>query len=129
MSVGFETPGYPGTVEDQWHFAGMHTADGRFRVNVGVVNPTPVAGRFYVTMFTTFGDTDDGVTVEIPPYSMVQLSDPFASVDGGEWSEKQIRVEAKADGTGAFGYLSVVDNATNDAYFVRGIKKMAYPGQ
>jgi hypothetical protein len=34
----------------------------------------------------------------------------------------------KADGTGAFGYLSVVDNATNDAYFVRGIKRMTYPG-
>ena len=73
-------------------------------------------------------DLDDVVAVEVPPYSLLQLSDPFAWVDGGDWSEKQIRVEAKADGTGAFGYLSVVDNATNDAYFVRGIKKMAYPG-
>jgi hypothetical protein len=128
MSVGFDTPGYPGAVEAQWHFAGMHTADGRFRVNVGVVNPTPVAGLFFVTMFTSFGGLDDVVAVEVPPYSMLQLSDPFAWVDGGDWSEKQIRVEAKADGSGAFGYLSVVDNATNDAYFVRGIKRMTYPG-
>jgi len=78
-------------------------------------------------MFTAGGDTDDGIEVELAPYSMVQLSDPFASVDGGEWSEKQIRVEAEADGTAAFGYISVVDNATNDAYFVRGVKKMAFP--
>jgi hypothetical protein len=36
-------------------------------------------------------------------------------------------VEAESEGTGAFGYISVVDNATNDAYFVRGIKTMEFP--
>jgi hypothetical protein len=127
MSMGYHTPGYPGTREDQWMFAGKHTANGRFRVNVGIINPTAVGGRFYVAMFDAFGDRDSIVDVQLEPYSMVQLADPFASVDGGDWSEKQIRVEAEAEGTGAFGYISVVDNATNDAYFVRGIKTMAFP--
>jgi len=31
---------------------------------------------------------------------------------------------AEEPGSGAFGYASVVDNATNDAYFVRGVKLM-----
>lgn len=103
-------------------------ADGRFRVNVGVVNPTPVGGRFWVSMFDEFGNhTDATVELQLDAYSMVQLSDPFASVDGGDWSEKQIRVGAEAEDSGAFGYISVVDNATNDAYFVRGIKTMEFP--
>jgi hypothetical protein len=46
--------------------------------------------------------------------------------DNGEWSDKQIRIEVEEEGSGAFGYLSVVDNATNDAYFVRGIKRLAF---
>ncbi len=109
-------------------FAGKHTANGRYRVNVGIVNPTPVGERFWVSMFDAFGNhTDATVELQLDAYSMVQLSDPFASVDGGDWSEKQIRVEAEAEGSGAFGYISVVDNATNDAYFVRGIKTMEFP--
>lgn len=127
MSIAFQTPGFPGTEEHQWMFAGKHTANGRYRVNVGIINPTPVGGRFWVAMFDAFGDRDSYTELQLQPYSMVQLSDPFAAVDDGDWSEKQIRVEAEAEGSGAFGYISVVDNATNDAYFVRGIKTMEFP--
>jgi hypothetical protein len=127
MSMAVQTPGFPGTEEDQWMFAGKHTANGRFRVNVGVINPTAVDGRFLVAIFDTFGNLDSSTTLQLEPFSMVQLTDPFATVDGGEWSEKQIRVEAEAEGSGAFAYISVVDNATNDAYFVRGIKAMEFP--
>ena len=127
MSMALQTPGYPGTFEDQWMFAGTHTANGRYRVNVGAVNPTPVGGRFWVAMFDAFGNRDSYTELQLQPYSMVQLTDPFADVDGGDWSEKQIRVEAEVEGSGAFGYISVVDNATNDAYFVRGIKTMEFP--
>jgi len=78
-------------------------------------------------MFDAFGNRDSYTELQLQPYSMVQLTDPFADVDGGDWSEKQIRVEAEVEGSGAFGYISVVDNATNDAYFVRGIKTMSFP--
>jgi hypothetical protein len=32
--------------------------------------------------------------------------------------------ETETEGTGVFGYASVIDNATNDAYFVRGVKML-----
>ncbi len=113
----------------QWLFAMRHTADGRYRVNVGIVNPTPVRSQYTVRIFDETGSNPGGggavlVRVEVPPYSMTQLSDPFADVSGGEWSAMAIRVECTTEGGGAFAYASVVDNATNDAYFVRGVKQM-----
>ena len=35
-----------------------------------------------------------------------------------------IRMVCHTDGAGGFAYASVVDNATNDAYFLRGAKKL-----
>jgi hypothetical protein len=129
MSMAFNEPGYPGTQEDQWMFAMKHTANGRYRVNIGMVNPTAVATRFYVSLFDATGNDPPGggtldVEVQMPPFSMRQLSDPFADVTGGEWDHYIARVEAETPGSGAFGYASVVDNATNDAFFVRGTKRM-----
>ncbi|MCK5378907.1 MAG: hypothetical protein KAJ78_05850 [Acidobacteria bacterium] len=126
MTIPYTTDGFPGTREDQWMFAMKHTADGRFRVNIGVINPTAVTAECGVGIFTTEGDFPSGgdryITVDVPPYSMVQLSDPFAEIDGGEWNTHVVRVETPTEGAGVFAYASVVDNVTNDAYFVRGVK-------
>lgn len=113
--------------QQQWIFATKHTADDRFRVNVGIVNPTGVESTYFVNAYDATSNFDlpglpAAETVTVPPYSMVQLSDPFADVNGGDWSTLQIRVECNTEGGGAFAYASVVDNATNDAYFVRAIK-------
>ncbi len=113
--------------EQQWIYAMKHTADDRFRVNVGIVNPTAVESTYFVNAFDATSNYDlpglpAAKTVTVPPYSMVQLSDPFAEVNGGDWSTLQIRVECDTEGGGAFAYASVVDNATNDAFFVRAIK-------
>jgi len=127
MSIGSETPGYPGTDELQWVYATKHTSDGRFRVNVGAVNPTAVPTTVYVSVLDSGSWPPGGnptLHFEIAPFSMRQLSDPFAGVNGGDWDNYAIRVEAEADGSGVLGYASVVDNATNDAYFVRGVKLM-----
>lgn len=35
-----------------------------------------------------------------------------------------IQVSCQTEGAGSFAYASVVDNATNDAYFLRGAKKL-----
>lgn len=128
MSLPYTSPEFPGTREDQWMFPLKHTADGRYRVNIGLVNPTAVPSRFIARIFDETGNNPDGtrsVSVDMDPFSMVQLSDPFADVNGGEWNSYIVRVECENDGAGAFGYASVVDNATNDAYFVRGVKLMA----
>jgi hypothetical protein len=113
--------------EQQWMFAMKHTADGRYRVNIGMVNPTPVATLFLVSIFDATFNSPPGFNeteVMLPPFSMRQLSDPFAETSGGEWSQYIVRVLAEEPGSGAFGYASVVDNATNDAFFVRGVKLM-----
>jgi len=128
MSISFNDPGYPGTKEHQWMFAMKHTADGRYRVNIGMVNPTPVATRFLVSLFDATGNDPpgfpDGIEVQMPPFSMRQLNDPFAAANDGEWDHYIARVAAEEPGSGAFAYASVVDNATNDAFFVRGTKRM-----
>jgi hypothetical protein len=112
--------------DHQWLYATKHTADGRFRVNIGVVNPTAIAGSYDVYIYTPNGDYPatgtKGLTITVPPFSMRQLTDPFASSDGGEWSNYTIRVNCRTEGGGSFAYASVVDNATNDGYFVRGVK-------
>lgn len=126
MTISFNAPGFPSTDENQWLYATKHTADGRFRVNVGAVNPTAVASRVYVNVYVK-GNKPPGfraVELDLPPFSMQQLEDPFADLNGGEWNNYTIRLETREDGSGVFGYASVVDNATNDAYFIRGVKRM-----
>jgi hypothetical protein len=114
--------------DHQWIWAMKHTADSRFRVNIGVVNPTPLAATYDVEIFTDKGTFPSGnrfLIVSVPPFSMKQLSDPFAGIDGGAWNNYQVRVVCNTEGAGGFAYASVVDNATNDGYFVRGVKR--YP--
>ena len=41
--------------EQQWMLAVQHTSDGRYRVNVGIVNPTSVAARYEVAIFNGAG--------------------------------------------------------------------------
>jgi hypothetical protein len=124
-----DQPADPNADVHQWLYAVRHTADGRFRVNIGVVNPTAVAGDYQVRVFDETGNNPPGgsvfETVTVPPFSMVQLRDPFAGMMGGEWNEVMIRVVNYAPGSGNFAYASVVDNATNDAFFVRGVKRLA----
>ncbi len=110
--------------DHQWILATRRTADGRYRVNVGVVNPTSVAAHYEVAIFNASGTRRGRVWVDVPPYSMAQLGDPFADVRDGEWFAYSIRVVCETEGGGTFAYASVVDNATNDAYFVRGVKEL-----
>jgi len=114
-------------------FAMKHTADGRFRVNVGIVNPTSMTATYELSVWDKTGQwtgTNNPVaTVTLPPYSMKQLGDPLAAVSGGEWSDHWVVLRCTTDGAGGFAYASVVDNATNDAYFVRAIKLLTPSGE
>lgn len=107
-------------------YAVRHTADDRFRVNIGMVNPTAVAGEFRIEVYTSEGNLPPGGWdtrhVSVPPFSMVQLSDPYADLSGGDWNNMKFTVVSDSQGSGVFAYASVVDNATNDAFFVRGVK-------
>ena len=49
-------------------FAIKHTADNRYRVNIGIVNPTAVASRFGVNMFDATNDAffSVGSSISVP---------------------------------------------------------------
>jgi hypothetical protein len=122
-------PDNTSTKDYQWMFAARHTSDDRYRINLGVVNPSPVDGEYYANIYDASAGSIDAYIgpFTVPAFSLVQLGDVFATVNGGDWSQKIIRAEPVTEGTTAFAYLSVVDNATNDAYFVRGVKRWSYP--
>jgi hypothetical protein len=115
------------SLEQQYLFAVKHTADNRYRVNIGVVNPTSIEAQYQVAAYGGDGNCPPGgcdwFDVTVPPYSMVQQQDPFADWQGGAWDEVSIQAQCQTDGAGVFVYASVVDNATNDAFFVRGVKR------
>jgi len=116
---------YNGTWDSNDHqflYPIKHTADGRYRVNIGILNPTAVATEYWVALNDSSNERREGIWVVVPPMSLVQLTDPFADVDGGEWSDYLVWISCSSEGCGSFGYASVVDNATNDAYFVPGIQ-------
>lgn len=114
--------------EQQYLMALKHTADNRYRVNIGVVNPTAVEASYRIQAYGSDGNCPPNgcasTTITVPPLSMVQRTDPFANWQGGEWNAPLIQVKCQTDGAGGFAYASVVDNATNDAFFVRGVKRM-----
>jgi len=118
--------------QQQYLMAVKHTTDNRYRVNIGLVNPTTIAASYRIQAYGADGNCPPAgcasITVTVPPLSMVQRTDPFAGWQGGEWSAVIIQVKCKSDGAGGFAYASVVDNATNDAFFVRGVKRMAPTG-
>ncbi len=115
------------------HLCAMkHTADGRFRVNIGILNPTGVAAHYRVEMFGPDGNYSlpglpAAIPVEVPPFSMNQLSDPFGAINDGDWNNAIIQVLCDTVGAGTLAYASVVDNATNDAYFTPAFKVLS-PG-
>ena len=121
---GDSTPWDP--LEHQRVYAMRHTPDGRYRVNVGIVNPTEVESSYHVEMFDhSFDERYHHVWVTVPPLSMTQLNGAFVGANGGDFSDAILRVVCNTEGGGAFVYASVVDNATNDAFFVRGVKPQA----
>ena len=100
MTMPFTDDDYPGTREHQWMFALKHTADGRYRVNIGVVNPTATETSCPISIFGPDGNRPPGVgtssfSITVPPYSLVQLSDPFGEISGGEWNNYTVRVETE----------------------------------
>jgi hypothetical protein len=110
-------------LEHQRIYAMRHTPDRRYRVNVGVVNPTEVESTYHLEMFdNSFEERYHHVWVTVPPLSMTQLNGAFVGANGGDFSDAILRVICTTENGGAFAYASVVDNATNDAFFVRGVK-------
>lgn len=92
---------------------------GGFRSNMGFLNPSRSASAS-ITLGFLDGDgvSIKGDAVTLPPFTQVQYGDLFTTFALGP---RETVTVTYAAGTPVLGYLSVVDNATNDPIFVPGL--------
>jgi hypothetical protein len=95
------------------------TGTGGFRSNMGFLNPSRSASAS-ITLGFLDGDgaSIKGDAVTLPPFTQVQYADLFTTFALGP---RETVTVTYAAGTPVLGYLSVVDNATNDPIFVPGL--------
>ena len=95
------------------------TGDAAFRTNMGFVNPSRTASSSITLSFLTgSGSQVQTATVQMPPFTQIQYSDIFSTY--GLSAQENMTVVDNATAP-VFGYLSVVDNLTNDPIFVPGL--------
>jgi hypothetical protein len=96
------------------------SGSGGFRTNLGFLNPSRSATASVSLGFLDGGGASikaDAVT--LPPFTQVQYPDLFTVFGLGPRDTVTVTYGA---GTPVLGYLSVVDNATNDPIFVPGLQ-------
>ncbi len=82
------------------------------------MSPAPVTVT--VEIFTADGQPapgDSTLTVELQPFDMTQVNDVLARLDAGSGQGMIIRAGITTGDGGIVGYLSEVDNTTNDASY------------
>jgi len=91
-----------------------------FRANLGLVNVSPKPVTATVEVFTADGQAAPGsssFTVLLQPFDMTQVNDVLARLDAGSRQGLIIRAGITSGDGGLVGYLSEVDNTTNDASY------------
>ncbi len=95
------------------------------RVNLGLVNVSPVAVTVAVDIFTADGEPAPGAssfTVELEPYGMTQVGDVLQRLDPGTRQGLIVRAGVISAEGGILAYLSTADNTTNDAAYQEGFR-------
>ena len=94
------------------------TGTGGFRTNMGFLNPSRTASAAITLGFLEgSGASIKGDAVTLPPFTQVQYPDLFTYFALGPRDTVTVTYAAP---TPVLGYLSVVDNSTNDPIFVPG---------
>jgi len=95
------------------------------RANLGIVNVSPFALTAAVEIFAADGQPapgDSSFTVDLAPFDMTQLSNVLNRLPAGEREGLIIRVGITSAEGAILGYLSEVDNTTNDASYQEGFR-------
>jgi hypothetical protein len=111
--------GQPGTSAlSQARLVGA-TGTSTFRTNMGFANPSRTAtASVTLTFLSRSGSTVKTEALTLAPFVQIQINDIFAFY--GISSQENMTVAYVSD-TPVLGYLSIVDNATNDPIFVPGL--------
>ncbi len=91
-----------------------------FRANLGLANVSPNPITVTVEVFTADGQPAPGgssFTVDLQPFDMTQVNDVLARLDAGPRQGLIIRAGITGGDGGLVGYLSEVDDTTNDASY------------
>lgn len=114
---GQGVPAVPVDALSQDHvLSGIGAGSGR-RTNAGVANPWPVEVDVVLTLHDRDGEILAQDARTVPPLSVWQIDDVFASLGGAPVVEASLRVHASA---GVYPYASIVRNDSGDAVFVAG---------
>jgi hypothetical protein len=96
-----------------------------FRANLGLVNVSPVPLTVAVEIFQANGDPAPGnssFSVDLSPFGMKQINDVLDRLPSGAREGLIIRTGITSANGALMGYLSEVDNTTNDASYQEGFK-------
>jgi len=102
---------------DQGLLIGLsHGAD--YRTNIGLASACGAPISVNVTLYTADGAQLGQRTVELAPYSYVQVTDIFADFSTTDVEHGFAVVESSSPGAWYFAYASVIDNRTGDAAYI-----------
>jgi len=96
-----------------------------FRTNLGLTNISGVAATVEVEIFTSDGAPAPGysfLTVNLAPYSMIQINDLLARLPQADREGMIIRAGVSSNEGAVLAYVSTVDNTTNDASYQQGFR-------
>ena len=96
-----------------------------FRTNLGLTNISAVSATVEVEIFTSDGAAAPGnssFSVDLPAYGMTQINDLLARLTPGNREGLIIKVGVSSDEGAVTAYVSMVDNATNDASYQQGFR-------
>lgn len=94
-----------------------------FRTNAGFVNASASAARVSWTIVDPAGVAWPGGTVDVAPWSQTTVGDLHVDApSGGRLDLPEARVVFGADGGAVIGWMSVVDNRTNDPVLVPSVE-------
>lgn len=96
-----------------------------FRTNLGLTNISGVTTTVEIEIFISDGEPAPGnssLTVELAPYSMTQINDLLGRLPPADREGLIIRAGVVSGEGAVLGYVSTVDNTTNDASYQQGFR-------
>jgi hypothetical protein len=99
--------------------------DNASRVNMGIVNVSPVAESVLVEIFTADGVPAPGsssFTVNLQPFDMVQVNDVLSGLAAGQRRGLILRAGVSSAEGAIMSYVTTVNNTTNDSSYQEGFR-------